>query len=665
MSQFQASVTKWSVAQTTTTTTGTVGSNETDYHFNCHLETIKNDLNEIEEVNKIAQNLIDEKEEDTQVDDEPKVFQDEEILDEISNEPVVWLKKTEFKKTNNNGSKLTSTMPTPMAYSRSSSLTSLNSFDVKSIHSTVESEYSHAPNNKDASIIDDDDIDGLLPDSPAAPDSSFLKAQRTIHKINQAECRQNAWKISNDLNSFMSKLTVSETIKPEPNTPPVKLVQVPKFLQSNPSHIIQAPPQPVMSVTYGFLKNTNQPPPPVLTQPKFLLSAQTYPIHCDDIPKVYSSIKLKPDSPQESICSRMSDASLPSLIRQDIGSSNQKFNKVLNQNPNFKALFEKLAPKNENCSSSSSSGSSCSSVIPKLTEENESENEDSSFLNTTTKPMNTPAGFASVSAGASLLEDPDDNETTHNNEECLYIDFDLENFIKENFQPNSNEESSDVECKGKFSKRASLQSLDLSNNKTKVKSNVTCKKRLSEDNLKIPLKKNETLRGSRTNSASVSSTIAKTVSKTVGPVVNMTKTAQLRASKLTTTTKSTVSKPLEKKSAVINQPKLNKLSQKSDRFNTTVNENEIKLNPNTTHLSNQATRRFSIGNSSLVKKEPVKKPVLSSLNKDLNSTTINTKPSISNTNKSSKLTINSSNSSTKSFQANKLAIKTNSKVSAK
>ena len=36
-----------------------------------------------------------------------------------------------------------SVMPTPLAYSRSSSLNSLNSFDVKSVHSEVASEYSH------------------------------------------------------------------------------------------------------------------------------------------------------------------------------------------------------------------------------------------------------------------------------------------------------------------------------------------------------------------------------------------------------------------------------------------------------------------------------------------------------------------------------------------
>lgn len=58
----------------------------------------------------------------------------------------------------------------------------------------------------------------------------------------------------------------------------------------------------------------------------------------------------RPPSPQESICSRMSDSSIPSLIRQDISRTNVGFQQLKQQQQaasspshnNFKALFSKL-----------------------------------------------------------------------------------------------------------------------------------------------------------------------------------------------------------------------------------------------------------------------------------------------------------------------------------
>lgn len=125
----------------------------------------------------------------------------------------------------------TSVMPTPLAYSRSSSMTSLNSFDAKSVHSSVASEYSHRLSNigtsmrrlkknkkklerinsdadeentnsdeteeggsdTDCTSNDEEDIDIIMPDSPAAPaDSSFLMTQRIKHKQQQMHYRQTA-----------------------------------------------------------------------------------------------------------------------------------------------------------------------------------------------------------------------------------------------------------------------------------------------------------------------------------------------------------------------------------------------------------------------------------------------------------------------------------------
>jgi hypothetical protein len=129
-------------------------------------------------------------------------------------------------------SSATTTAPTPLAYSRSSSMTSLNSFDTKSIHSSVASEYStytavvgkstasnsqaHAATATAAALmcrsmalslngnngehgsfdlneLDLDDIDNLMPDSPSAQhESSFVVNQRIKHKQQQILYRQAA-----------------------------------------------------------------------------------------------------------------------------------------------------------------------------------------------------------------------------------------------------------------------------------------------------------------------------------------------------------------------------------------------------------------------------------------------------------------------------------------
>jgi len=109
----------------------------------------------------------------------------------------------------------TSTMPTPMLYiSRSSSMTSLNSFDIKSVHSSIASEYSQVTSPLSAPIHNtgtkikktsgeydeevncysvDDDLDLIMPESPSAQhESSFLMTQRVKHKQQQIIYRQTA-----------------------------------------------------------------------------------------------------------------------------------------------------------------------------------------------------------------------------------------------------------------------------------------------------------------------------------------------------------------------------------------------------------------------------------------------------------------------------------------
>jgi len=425
---------------------------------------------------------------------------------------------------NNNNDQITSTMATPMLYiSRSSSMTSLNSFDIKSVHSSIASEYSQVTspstnlnikkkfNNgleetereeeEGNSYLVDDDLDLIMPESPSAQhESSFLMTQRVKHKQQQIVYRQTAaaamlpsssstttttqivlessvnnnqlmpkfclndpsyiqqmnkfisssnnnnnniktvinddlntkpWKqcVLNqsdqalntnnnmkltDLNVIMSRLninntvTTTSTVKSSTNnnnnihTPPVKLVQTPKFISNNNFQQFNTIPltvsnntsissnQPPMSVTYAFMKKANINPiiPSNINttttnsttqtnvnfnngtyQPKFLLTNnhQSYPTfnlpmssssssnssqasviqqqqqqqqqqhEIVESPCIYSMESYKksnPSSPQESVCSRMSDSSVPSLIRQDILSSQVK--------NDFKALFSRL-----------------------------------------------------------------------------------------------------------------------------------------------------------------------------------------------------------------------------------------------------------------------------------------------------------------------------------
>lgn len=448
-----------------------------------------------------------------------------------------------------NSDHLTSSMPTPMLYiSRSSSLTSLNSFDIKSVHSSIASEYSQvtspstafqlkkkSDNDDDQQLYSvDDDLDLIMPESPSAQhESSFLMTQRVKHKQQQIIYRQTAaaqmmpstesstnmlpnnlfvndqkatsyiqqmnkfissscnktvqidsnsesvttqtskpWKQClpqpnqslnneqnsklNDINQIMSRLniktanndvsfrnsvtTTSTSFKSNIHTPPVKLVQQPKFIsnfqqqssQFNPVNTSLPTNTAAMSVTYAFMKNSNSSAPNVIQpvaqhplftntnqfsatyQPKFLQSNQSYPAfnstaqpiapvlstsstssscssssqqsvinqlsptsstnHEPEAPCIYAletrinsahkqrqNIYIQqqqidsanndnnrscPLSPQESVCSRMSDSSVPSLIRQDITSRTSQFQTyVTNQQQpisDFRALFSRL-----------------------------------------------------------------------------------------------------------------------------------------------------------------------------------------------------------------------------------------------------------------------------------------------------------------------------------
>lgn len=220
----------------------TMNANDSsDEHFNRHLENLtkldddslelaENRLNEELNVSKltkiIAKNarhqeldenvnlncLNDDDEDVAGVEEEPKVFQDEEVdLLTTANTVVVLPQPTPKPSVpiqqqpgpSIGLSKHTSTMPTPLAYSRSSSMTSLNSFDAKSIQSSVFSEYScvkvntnkksdHGSDTDQDEEDDEDDLDNLMPDSPAAIESSFVKVNRIKHKQQQQICRQNA-----------------------------------------------------------------------------------------------------------------------------------------------------------------------------------------------------------------------------------------------------------------------------------------------------------------------------------------------------------------------------------------------------------------------------------------------------------------------------------------
>lgn len=568
------------------------GDDDNEEHFNRHLENLnkseddddniiveeKEELNEFKlskliNVSKANHrshshhhnvNTMKESDDDYLVgggqSDEPKVFQVEEDVEDETRSikvatppipPAIQPAEAPVIVAVKPGSGMNeSVMPTPLAYSRSSSLTSLNSFsDVKSIHSSVASEYSHrcivstsASSNPSSKALKDnggggggDELDEdeetaatdleldnelndlQMPDSPlnGQADSSFLLLQRYKHKQQQALYRQTAqsWQqqpvaaitaaatITDLHSSFMSKLNISKTklnelnettrtmtttpVTPtsesikqtvlatttttttttsavtsgiKPNTPPIKLLStmgskfVPQPLQLQQQHqhpnsvlgtsLMQQQQQQQqhstsgtaqlapMSVTYAFMKNSNnpnscfasmQPPLQPAQPPKFLISSSSsnqmpanfnkcilplsnqqqqsssasttttttnttatngtsnqpsppqQPLVNDllpDTPALYSvEHRLffngyhQPNhnshhhplntasSPPESICSRMSDSSIPSLIRQDINLNKNKFHTILSAKNNsksskpssdFKALFNKL-----------------------------------------------------------------------------------------------------------------------------------------------------------------------------------------------------------------------------------------------------------------------------------------------------------------------------------
>ena len=180
-----------------------------------------------------------------------------------------------------------SVLPTPLAYSRSSSVTSLNSCladdDLKSVHSSVASEYSHHPkatttatagnnngkkqhNQLDESqqTIGDSSLltDFALPESPAAceGDSSFLVAQRRIHKEQQALCRQQAALSMNNTGNLQAELAAPPSVKPPP--PPLSTAAA----AAAGYHITNTPPIKLVS------NNPPMPPPVATIFPKFLVN---------------------------------------------------------------------------------------------------------------------------------------------------------------------------------------------------------------------------------------------------------------------------------------------------------------------------------------------------------------------------------------------------------
>jgi hypothetical protein len=211
---------------------------------------------------------------------------------------------------------------------------------------------------------------------------------------------------------FVQNMTQQTVLPPAPSQP---LPQIPPMLPLNLplTTNTQAPALPAnptapnasnppMSVTYAFMKNSTQstkaptpPNPPTFpmstAQPKFLMSStyqnyqptppaplvvvkqskspQTQPTPIsfnnmlDDMPHKYTlegrlnssranrASPSGPSSPQESICSRMSDSSIPSVIKQDTAMAKAKLQSLLSaantaanipQPSDFKALFSKL-----------------------------------------------------------------------------------------------------------------------------------------------------------------------------------------------------------------------------------------------------------------------------------------------------------------------------------
>ncbi|CAF0839981.1 unnamed protein product [Brachionus calyciflorus] len=456
---------------------------ESDDHFNRHLETIT--FLDQEEINSIKPVDNEEKDEDDDqnVDDEPKVFQDEEVLDEI-NEPI-FLKKNESFTIG----KFTSVIPTPLAYSRSSSLTSLNSFDVESIHSTIESEYSHLPkNNDDKSRLDlDDDLEDF-------PDS-------TVALVNlQLENKNKSLSMSDNIESVMSNLSLNECNNPLTKT-------IPKFLQNkSPSAFIQ----------YGFLKNLNT---KSLNSPRFLTTCNSYQRNSNDNFSKVSSIDKSPQDAKYSLTSLKGDKNTLSY---------QKLNSALDYNPKIKILLEKLNIPVVNFNSQN------------IFSESNDKKDDAKCINKT--------DLSCILLEEKLQEEKNNSVDT----ECLYSDYDLENFINENFVPTIRQ----VKDVKSTPKRVTPRSSDI--NLNKPKSNICDQKNKKCGNNS----KNSPLTKRKPNDDLISPTIF-SLSR---PIVNMTKTAQLRASK-------------------VNKQILNSRATKNSGTNNQQNDEKIKTKSNSIYQS--------------------------------------------------------------------------------
>jgi hypothetical protein len=88
------------------------------------------------------------------IDEQPKIFKEEGVNEdlELNQSSSISTVASPVSAPVSIKAKIDSVMPTPLAYSRSSSMTSLNSFDAKSVHSSVASEYSHRLSNIGASM---------------------------------------------------------------------------------------------------------------------------------------------------------------------------------------------------------------------------------------------------------------------------------------------------------------------------------------------------------------------------------------------------------------------------------------------------------------------------------------------------------------------------------
>jgi hypothetical protein len=142
-------------------------------------------------------------------------------------------------------------------------------------------------------------------------------------------------------------------------------IQPPKFLMSSNVNTATNNSNPIVHNNFsskGLLPLTTNPLAPTqqhIQPPQSPTSSQYSSSDANDLPCVYAIEKRPPvmfhgnTSPPESICSRMSDSSIPSLIRQDIATNKNLFQTIMNTNNHpvisnnnnsgsFKALFNKL-----------------------------------------------------------------------------------------------------------------------------------------------------------------------------------------------------------------------------------------------------------------------------------------------------------------------------------